>query len=1188
MLTTDRVTFVRNAGFTSSVDLAHLRVLVIDDDAEDAELTQRALSEIPWFTCAVDSANTYADALVALRTNEYDVILLDQGLGARSGLELLEEAFGATLPVAVVLLTGMASHQVDEAASRAGIAHLLEKSELRAGPLERSVRYALERTRIERELRSARAFFRAAFDALSDHVAILDDQGRIVETNRAWQVFAQENGFLDAMAGRGRNYLEVCNVAADGGDPVAAAVGDGLRAMLGGDCERFGIMYPCNAPGAERWFNLDATVVRLDGARRVMVAHQNVTERLRIEGALRDSAESLRLLFNSNPTPLWVVDDATGRLVSANDAAIAQYGYSREAFLTMTAHDLLPPQERESTGEFLATRRAGVTTMDVERLRTKGGAVIEVEIILRAIEYGGRASHMVLATDVTDRKHAERASADALAATDLERRRLQALLDIMPVGVFITDASGQVTHANAEAHRIWADGLPAGGPVNTARYRAFFADTGRELAPDEWASSLARRTGALALNQELEIARLDGTRGHVLNSAAPIRDADGSITGTVIVNVDITERYEEDAERARLVETLEFERNRLSGIFREAPAFMAVVRGKDHVFEMVNDAYVALMGRDPTGRAGAEALPEAAEQGFIALADTVFATGEAYVGTQAPLVVRADDGAERKRVVNFVFQPLWEADGSVSGILIHGVDVTAQSEAVAAVRQSEAQFRSLVELSPDGILIHLGGTIVFASRSAARILSAESPAGLIGWRMIDLVHPEEKAHGEARLAQLAAGKAVPPAEIRWLTMDGSTRYMNVSSMSFDFNGRPAVQTVFRDVTAHRQLEEQLRQAQKMEAVGQLAGGVAHDFNNLLTIIKANAEFLLEDLASGSPHRAGLIEVNEAANRAAALTRQLLAFSRKQILQARVLDFNAVVTNVQPMLSRLIREDVVVDVQLTEDLGHILADAGQLEQVLLNLALNARDAMPGGGRLRVRTAEVALTHEARMEDHAPVLPGRYAMLLVSDTGSGIPADVRARIFEPFFTTKSIGYGTGLGLATVYGIVKQSGGYLQVESEPGAGTTFRVYFPIVPDDITGIGEGVVARETRGPETILLVEDMDPLREIARRVLAGKGYTVLQAHNGKEAMELAARHAGPIDLLLTDVVMPEMNGVQLVEALVRTRPSLSVLFMSGYAEDEAMRHRVETARARFVPKPFSPASLLQQVREALDAKR
>ncbi len=1164
----------------ASRERSHLRVLVVDDDVEDAWLTQNALAEIPRFTCSMDCANSYTDALQALQRATYDVIVLDDGLGVRSGLELLEEAFGATLPVAVVLLTGVASHDVDEAASRAGIAHVLEKSEVRAGPLERSVRSALERARIEREVRGARAFFRAAFDAMPDHVAILDELGGIVDVNRPWEEFARGNPCFERPR-PGDNYPAKCDASAREGSAHAAEMATGLRAMLAGTRDSFAMLYPCG----DEWFNLSANRVRIDGAQRFMVTHHEVTGQRHTERALRDSAERYRSLFDANPTPLWVSDDATSAILSANDAAIAHYGYSLEEFLALTAYDMRVPEERAHIDKFIADPGVGLSSTARGRHRKKNGDIIDVEVVLHSMEYDGRPCHMVLSTDVTERTRADRAQAAALEVADLARRRLEATLEIMPVGVFIMDANGGTTHANEAAQKIWKGTLPTvTSRDDYHQFRAWFVASGKQLQPEDWPTSVAQRTGEAVEAQALQIARMDGSRGHVLISAVPIRDADGRVSGTVAVNVDISDQYEKEEELASLIQSLEFERNKLSGIFAQAPAFMGVMRGPHHVFEMANEQCVRLMGRDPTGRPGADALPELAEQGLFAIADRVLATGEPYFGTHMPATLRPAPGVERLRFINVAFQPLQEADGSISGVLMHGVDVTTEVASANSLRDSEEQYRSLVELSPDGIIIHVDGAIVFANSAAARILHAASPADLLGYETEKLPHSEALALARERLSLVMAGGSAPQISTRWLTLDGEVRQIDVASVELDFGGRSAVHTVFRDTTEHHELEEQLRQSQKMEAVGQLAGGVAHDFNNLLTVIKANVEFLLEDLDAGDPRRAEVMDVRDAADRAATLTRQLLAFSRKQILQPRVLSCNAVVTRVKPMLDRLIREDIAFQMRLTEHVGSIVADVGQLEQVLLNLVVNARDAMPSGGRLLIGTSEVTLAVDERMENGCVAIAGKYAAISVSDTGTGIAEAVRSRIFEPFFTTKAVGEGTGLGLSTVYGVVNQSGGYLRVASVTGQGTTFTVFLPVVAGRPAQTGESPSLAAVPGTETILVVEDMDSLREIARRVLERRGYTVLAARDGTSALAMAARHDGPIDLVLTDVVMPEMNGVQLVALLKAERPDVSVLYMSGYADDDGARRGIESASAVFLPKPFSPAQLLLFIRVAL----
>ena len=393
----------------------------------------------------------------------------------------------------------------------------------------------------------------------------------------------------------------------------------------------------------------------------------------------------------------------------------------------------------------------------------------------------------------------------------------------------------------------------------------------------------------------------------------------------------------------------------------------------------------------------------------------------------------------------------------------------------------------------------------------------------------------------------------------------------------------------RDVAERTQALEatqsQLLQAQKMEAVGQLAGGIAHDFNNLLTVITGRAELLLGRLADRDPARPGVELIRRTADRAAALTRQLLAFSRKQILQPVNVDLNTVAARNEPMLQRLIGEHVTIATTLDPSLGTVSADPTQLYQVIVNLAVNARDAMPGGGRIALSTANVEFD-DADARRHPGLQPGRYVMLAVADTGTGMDALTQAHIFDPFFTTKEPGKGTGLGLSTVYGIVKQSGGYIQVDSQPGRGATFRIYLPRIeaPAPAPVVTPAPQAPD-RGTESIVIVEDEGELRALAQEVLEAQGYTVLSARDPEEALRLLDEFGGPIHLLLTDVVMPGMSGRELANRLAPGRPDMKVLYMSGYTDDAILHHGVLDPGLAFMPKPFTPAALASKVREVLD---
>jgi two-component system cell cycle sensor histidine kinase/response regulator CckA len=457
-------------------------------------------------------------------------------------------------------------------------------------------------------------------------------------------------------------------------------------------------------------------------------------------------------------------------------------------------------------------------------------------------------------------------------------------------------------------------------------------------------------------------------------------------------------------------------------------------------------------------------------------------------------------------------------------------------------------------------------------------------------RFFEGIHPEDRTPVEAKVAETIRTGEPHSLVFRIVRPGGEVRAVYAEGfVERDALGKPArFFATCQDVTERQDLEEKLRQSQKMEAVGRLAGGVAHDFNNLLTVIQGYTDFLQENLPSvdrdGSAE--AVAQIRLASDRAASLTRQLLAFSRQQVLQPKVLNLNTVVANLVPMLQRMIGEDIAFETSLDPRLPSVLADAGQLEQVIMNLVVNARDAMPQGGKLEIETRgiEASPGESAR---HPASKPGPYVALAVRDTGVGMTQEVQARIFEPFFTTKEVGKGTGLGLATVHGIVQQSGGFVRLESEPGRGTTFRIYLPSVEDQVAparSLASSAARRSLVSSRTILLIEDEKQLQKLLAAVLAGHGYKVLTASDGLEALEAAKTHDGPIHLLVSDVVMPGAGGPRVVSEIQAFRPEAEAIFMSGYADDSIVRHGLTESGAHFLQKPFTPTALLKKVQEVL----
>jgi PAS domain S-box-containing protein len=626
------------------------------------------------------------------------------------------------------------------------------------------------------------------------------------------------------------------------------------------------------------------------------------------------------------------------------------------------------------------------------------------------------------------------------------------------------------------------------------------------------------------------------------------------------------------AQRTRMLDAVARSEARLVDMVESVSEAMLVVDtgGALRIFNRAAERVFARSRKDVLGLPLIEALPELSLGPLPGAIADAMKSGEGVSLAELRIGEAADARTFGGRV--FPFE---------RGATVFLQDVTEKRRAEEAVRKSEALLKLVLDTLPVGVWV--------ADREGRILLG--NPAGERIWNVAKGVPLEENAqiHG------LDADTGRPLAPREWAlarALAGSVSLGQTVEVSDHAGGRrvllhsavPAKNAdgeivgavaVNEDVTSRRELQEELRQAQKMEAVGRLAGGIAHDFNNLLTTMLGYASLLQSELPAGGPEHESVLEIRAAAERAARLTQQLLAFSRKQVLSPHVLSLNGLIDGAASMLRHLIGENVDLVTRLDPELPTVRADRGQLEQVIVNLAINARDAMPDGGTLTIET------RAARPED---AVGGRWVGLTVSDTGTGIEPDVQARMFDPFFTTKAKGKGTGLGLSTVYGIVKQSGGTITVSSERGAGASFRILLPAVDESAEESKRSLTIPAVAGLETILLAEDEEKVRELVRGVLASSGYTVLVAKSGTEALELSSGHSGPIHLLLTDVVMPGLNGPQLVQRLLPYRPETKVLYMSGYTDDAIGPLGVLDGGAPFLQKPFTPDRLSKMVREVL----
>lgn len=897
-----------------------------------------------------------------------------------------------------------------------------------------------------------------------------------------------------------------------------------------------------------------------------------------------------------------VVLDQRHRVQLCNPAFESLFQYQESGIRGAELDSLLAPTDLARNAQAFTERAvAGEVVRASAQRRRRDGSLVEVQITcVPLVENSEIVGSFVIYEDITERREAQRAQQQA-------EEKLSQLFENAVEGIFRASVEGQLLSVNPALARMCGYSSPEEMILS-------IQDMSQDLYSDPQARVEFKRRmmehGSVE-SFEYQLRRKDGALIWVSENARAVRVSNGEIVAYEGSMEDITERKRSELERQvtfeiihavnvtdNLDDLLYLVHQALRKVLYAENCFVALYEPPSGMFhfpffidqfdeapppQQVGRSCTAYVYR--TGRAmliPQQVFDELAERGEVELVGTpspswLGAPLRTPAATIGVLVVQhyENETAYTERDLEFLM--------SVGGQIALAIE---RKRAEEKIRESEARLRVLVEQLP-AVLWTVGKDLRFTSALGAGLARLGlKPNQIVGVSLMDYFETNDQTFLPIAAHRRATKGEPVTFHVEW---KGGSYTCHVEPLRTAEGELQGAICMALDITDRKQLEEQLRQAQKMEAVGRLAGGIAHDFNNLLMVIQGYADLMTERLAEGDPLRRNAEQIQTASQRATSLTRQLLAFSRKQMLAPKVLNVQSVVVEMEKILRRLIGEDIQLETSSAPDLGLIKADRSQIEQVILNLAVNARDAMPEGGRLTIETANVELDKAAA---HPPAVlsPGKYVMLAVTDNGCGMDAETQAHIFEPFFTTKEKGKGTGLGLATVYGIVKQSGGYVWVYSEPGRGTSFKVYLPRIEDEQTARGRDnkIEAKALpRGSETVLLVEDEKGVRELAREYLELTGYTVIAAEDGHTALELAAMHVGPIQLLMTDVVMPGISGRELAGRVKTIRPEIKVLFMSGYTDQAVVHHGILDTDAALLQKPFTMAALAAKLREILSTE-
>lgn len=875
------------------------------------------------------------------------------------------------------------------------------------------------------------------------------------------------------------------------------------------------------------------------------------------ENRLQKSEEKFRCLFQYHIAAQLILDPDTGQIVDANKAAENFYGWSVAELQCKCVPDIntLPPEQVA----LKMNKAKSLKRFHSEfKHRLADGSIRDVEVYSSSIEIEGRQLLHSIIHDISDRQKAEESLRE-------REHFLQTIIKTTVDGFWVLDVKGLITEVNTAYCSM-------SGYSREELIGKSIGELDTKETEEETAARIERIISKGSEIFETRHSRKDQSI-YPIEVSATYLDVDGG--KFVCFGRDITERKQAEKKISHKNDLLQY-------IIEHTNSAVAVHdRNLNYIYVSKNYLYqYGIKDHNIIGKHHYEVFPDLPQK-WRDVHQKVL-QGEIH-GSERDDYHREDGSIEWTR---WDCRPWFEADGIIGGLIVYTEIITERIQAEEALRASEARFRNMVEDAPDPIFIQTQMRFSYLNQKALNLFGAKDAQELIGTPVMERFHPDYHDSVKQRIKGL--NEHCKPAELmeqKYLRMDGSTVLVEVTAQSIMYEDNDGALVFVRDITERKNLEAQLMQAQKMESVGRLAGGVAHDYNNMLSIILGYTDFAFEKIDTKHPLFSDLEEIHTAAERSVDITRQLLAFSRKQTIEPTLLDLNESVEGMLKMLRRLIGEDIDIAWHPGEHLWPVFMDPSQLNQIIVNLCVNARDAIKNVGKITIETNTKSFDDEYCAE-HVGFRPGDYIMVAVSDDGCGMDKDLQSHIFEPFFTTKEMGKGTGLGLATVYGIVKQNNGFINVYSELGQGTTFRIYIPR-PEALLKKLEKKKHRlpYAGGDETILLVEDDQAILKMTKMMLERFGYSVLSASKPEEAIEIANKYSGQIHLFITDVVMPEMNGRDLSKNILSIYPNLKTLFMSGYTANVIAHHGVLDEGVNFIQKPFSREQISVKVRESLD---